>query len=65
MGIEEDAELRREQRKKEDGEVDEDREKGKKGWRYGAVSLHHCSCFAITKVVKDELTRDVLLRSMR
>jgi hypothetical protein len=65
MGTEEDAEQRKVQKKKEDGELDEDRKKGEKGWRYGAVSLHCSLCFAITKVMKDKLTRDVLLWSMR
>jgi hypothetical protein len=65
MGTEEDAELLKEQKKKEDGRVEEDRTKGEKGWRYGAVSLHHWSYFAITEVIEVELTRDVVLCSTR
>jgi hypothetical protein len=65
MGTEEDAELLKEQRKKEDGRVEEDRKKGDKGWRYGAVSLYRYSYFAITEITEDELARDVVLYSTR
>jgi hypothetical protein len=64
MGTEEDAELLKEQRKKEDGEPEKDRKKGEKGWRYGAVSLRCCSCFYSAGIDEHELTRDIAFRSM-
>jgi hypothetical protein len=64
MGTEEDVELLNEQKKKEEGKVEEDRKKGKKGWRYGAVSLHcYSSCFVTSEIDEEELTREIVSRS--
>jgi hypothetical protein len=64
MGTEADVELPNEQKKNEEGKVDEDRKKGETGWRYGAVSLRCCSCFATAEIDKYKLTREIVFRSI-